>query len=80
MTILFKIRDGNRRVEGVEIHGASPFKVGKLAYLETITISLSQIMRVLCGKHGWSTDGEPVNTTVAEGKTSMMWTLTRKIQ
>ena len=37
-------------------------------------------MRVLCGKHGWSTDGEPVNTTVAEGKTSMMWTLTRKIQ
>ena len=26
--ILFsKIRDGNRRVEGVEIHGASPFKV-----------------------------------------------------
>ena len=48
--------------------------------IETFTISLSQIMRVLCGKHGWSTDGEPVNTTVSEGKTSLMWTLTRKIQ
>ena len=43
-------------------------------------MNVLQIMRVLCGKHGWSTDGEPVNTTVAEGKTSLMWTLTRKIQ
>ena len=28
--ICLKIRDGNKRVEGVEIHGASPFKVCQL--------------------------------------------------
>ena len=58
-----KIGDKNPKVEGVEVSGASPFKV----------------MRVL-GKLGWSTDGEPVETTVTEGKQSWMWTLTRDIK
>merc|ERR1719273_1298549 len=59
-----KLADENRNIEGIEVHGASAFK----------------IMRVLCSKAGWSTSGEPVATTVCEGKPSFMWTLTRKCE
>jgi len=59
----FKIRDDDPSREGVEVHGASPFKV----------------MRVLCSKFGWATDGEVVSFPAPGDRTAAMWTLTRKI-
>jgi len=59
----FKITDENRRVEGVEISGASPFMV----------------MRVLCRDHGWSTDGEIVQLPAPGDRTAAMWTLTKNM-
>jgi len=57
------IDDSNKRVEGVEISGCSPFKV----------------MRVLCKEHGWTTDGEIMQFDAPGDRTACMWTLTRKI-
>jgi len=59
-----KIGDNDSRNEGVEIHGASPFRV----------------MRILCSKFGWTTDGEVVTSEAPGGRTTTMWTLTRKIE
>merc|ERR1719150_3482288 len=42
----FKIEDNDTRQEGVEVQGSSPFK----------------LMRVLCSKFGWTTDGEVVSS------------------
>jgi len=57
-----KIGDADPRYDGVEVKGASPFKV----------------MRILCSKYGWTTDGEVVSTEAPGGRTGAMWTLTRK--
>jgi len=57
-----KIGDADPRNDGVEVTGASPFKV----------------MRILCSKFGWTTDGEVVSTEAPGGRTCAMWTLTRK--
>jgi len=57
-----KIGDADPRNDGVEVTGASPFKV----------------MRILCSKYGWTTDGEVVSTEAPGGRTCAMWTLTRK--
>merc|ERR1719192_101157 len=59
----FKIEDNDARQEGVEVRGSSPFK----------------LMRVLCSKFGWTTDGEVVSGPAPCGRTSAMWTLTRKL-
>merc|ERR1712010_353343 len=59
----FKIEDNDARQEGVEVRGSSPFK----------------LMRVLCSKFGWTTDGEVVSAPAPGGRTSAMWTLTRKV-
>jgi len=57
------IDDSNKRIEGVEITGCSPFKV----------------MRLLCKDHGWTTDGEIMQFEAPGDRTACMWTLTRKI-
>merc|ERR1712183_368159 len=58
-----KIGDEDPKNDGVEVQGASPFKV----------------MRILCSKYGWTTDGEVVSTEAPGGRTAAMWTLTRKV-
>jgi len=58
-----KIGDNDPSKDGVEVQGASPFKV----------------MRILCSKFGWTTDGEVVTSPAPGGRTAAMWTLTRKI-
>merc|ERR1712154_215761 len=58
-----KVRDSDRRIEGVEVHGSSPFK----------------IMRLLCGKAGWTFSGQVENINVAEGKSVCMWTLNKQL-
>merc|ERR1712121_360675 len=58
-----KMGDEDPRNDGVEVRGASPFKV----------------MRILCSKYGWTTDGEVVSTEAPGGRTAAMWTLTRKV-
>jgi len=58
-----QVEDGDRGQEGVEVRGSSPFRV----------------MRILCGKFGWTTDGEVVTTEAPGGRTAAMWTLTRKL-
>eukprot|EP00092_Neocalanus_flemingeri_P000751 GFUD01000796.1.p1 GENE.GFUD01000796.1~~GFUD01000796.1.p1 ORF type:complete len:206 (-),score=78.67 GFUD01000796.1:94-711(-) len=58
-----KIGDEDPRNDGVEVRGASPFKV----------------MRILCSKYGWTTDGDVVSTEAPGGRTAAMWTLTRKV-
>merc|ERR1712232_508444 len=45
-----KVHDCDRRNEGVEIHGSSPF----------------MIMRVLCGKYGWTCSDSVENINIAE--------------
>jgi len=57
------IDDSNKRIEGIEISGSSPFKV----------------MRVLCKDHGWTTDGEIMQFEAPGDRTACMWTLTRKL-
>jgi len=59
----FKIEDNDTRQEGVEVRGSSPFK----------------LMRVLCSKFGWTTDGEVVSAPAPGDRTAAMWTLTRKL-
>jgi len=59
----FKVGDDNPRQEGVEITGSSPFKV----------------MRTLCSKFGWTTDGEVVTAESPGDRTCTMWTLTRPV-
>merc|ERR1712032_1368060 len=59
----FKIEDNDARQEGVEVRGSSPFK----------------LMRVLCSKFGWTTDGEVVSAPAPGDRTAAMWTLTRKL-
>jgi len=59
-----KVEDNDRGQEGVEIQGASPFKV----------------MRILCSKFGWTTDGEVVSSEAPGGRTAAMWTLTRAVK
>merc|ERR1712121_185524 len=59
----FKIGDDDPRYDGVEITGASPFKV----------------MRILCSKFGWTTDGEVVTADSPGDRTCTMWTLTRPV-
>ena len=79
--LYFQLADENRNIEGIEVHGASAFKVSRHVHLScSCHVSRVQIMRVLCSKAGWSTSGEPVATTVCEGKPSFMWTLTRKCE
>ena len=78
-----QISDNNPKVEGVEVSGASPFKVPtreRSKVFQLFPILSLKVMRLMCGKHGWSTNGEPVSTTVSDGKTSWMWTLSRKIK
>merc|ERR1712142_261555 len=58
-----KIGDEDPKNDGVEVRGASPFKV----------------MRILCSKFGWTTDGEVVSTEAPGGRTAAIWTLTRKV-
>ena len=58
-----KVHDCDRRNEGVEIHGASPF----------------MIMRVLCGKYGWTCSDSVENINIAEGKSVVMWTLNKQL-
>merc|ERR1711953_357832 len=58
-----QVQDCDRRNEGVEIHGASPF----------------MIMRVLCGKYGWTCSDSVENINIAEGKSVVMWTLNKQL-
>merc|ERR1711892_1631310 len=58
-----KVADADPKNDGVEVRCASPFKV----------------MRILCSKYGWTTDGEVVSTEAPGGRTAAMWTLTRKV-
>jgi len=58
-----EIGDSNRRHEGVEVTGASPFKV----------------MRILCRDFGWTTDGEVMQSEAPGDRTCTMWTLTRSV-
>merc|ERR1711892_1556734 len=59
-----KIGDDDSRIDGVEITGASPFKV----------------MRILCSKYGWETDGRVVTGESPGDRTMTMWTLTRPVK
>jgi len=59
----FKIGDANKKFEGIEISGSSPYKV----------------MRILCRDYGWTTNGEIVQTPAPGDRTAAMWTLTRKV-
>lgn len=58
-----ELRDSDRKNEGLEVHGASPFK----------------IMRILCGKAGWTCSDQVENINVAEGKSVCMWTLNKQL-
>jgi len=59
-----RVEDSNKRHDGVEIKGSSPFKV----------------MRILCKDFGWTTDGKAEQTDAPGDRTCSLWHLTRKVE